>query len=239
MVPRLAATLPSTLDWYLNAKATTSAIPSVALGTDVTEASCTVNVYYTDEGPVQREEPKQIRGEEAERPRSWVRGETPPVEYTFRPATMPPAPRRSKATRAHQRQADVRARRGLRDAWCDPARARKDLLAAATAYNTMKDEQGLANAFIAHAQTRLGDAHLAELGSQLSLHSSMLAREEYSHAHAIFTTLLNTQAKRYDTRRIGPFETASTAQRFRPRPLKHTAVDAMSAAIGGDLCVMP
>jgi hypothetical protein len=73
----------------------------------------------------------------------------------------------------------------------------------------------------------------AKVRSEVTIPSSSLAREEYSHAHAIFTSLLNTQTKRYDVRRLGSFEEASTNQFFRPRPLQHTAADTMAAAMGG------
>jgi hypothetical protein len=110
-------------------------------------------------------------------------------------------------------------------------------VAAATIYDSLKDEQGLASAFIAHAQTRLGDSNLAisfaKVRSEVTIPSSSLAREEYSHAHAIFTSLLNTQPKRYDVRRLGSFEEASTKQFLRPRPLQHTVADTMAAAMGG------
>jgi hypothetical protein len=213
-------------------------VPSIVLGTDVSDTTCMQNVYYAKEGPVEREEPKLLRGVDTVRPCSWVHAEAPAVEYTFRPSEwMPQAPQRSRADLTRQHRADVRVRRALRDAWCDPARARKDLVAAATIYDSLKDEQGLASAFIAHAQTRLGDANLAmsfaKVRSEVTIPSSSLAREEYSHAHAIFTSLLNTQTKRYDVRRLGSFEEASTNQFFRPRPLQHTAADTMAAAMGG------
>lgn len=199
---------------------------------EVKDATCVVNVHYSKEGPVFSKVPVQSRGQDVERPRAWVRGETPWVEYTYHPPALPTPRSPTRKELTHMRQADVRVARALRDAWCDPARARTDLLAAGATYASVGDTQGLANAFIAHAQTRLSDAHLAEHESRLNISTYALAREEYQSAHAIFTSLLHTEPARYQVRRLDRFQKASIGQRMRPYPLKHTAEDAYIASIG-------
>ena len=196
---------------------------------DAARVQCT---RYGREGPIVSNEPLQSRGVEVPRPRGWIRGQTAPVEYTYRPLEPPAAPSRTRATLTKRRQADVRVRRALRDAWCDPARARKDVEAAGAVYADIQDEQGLAMAFIAHAQTRLGDMHLSGMKEGLGLAAIGLACEESSHAHAIYTSLLQTGPLRYDVHRHPAFEKAAIAQRFRPWPLTMTADDAAAASVG-------
>ena len=95
------------------------------------DATSVHSVRYTGEGPVVQEKPLQHRGSEQLGPRGWIRGETAAVEYSYLPLSPPPAPLpQSRKTLTKRRQADVRVRRALRDAWCDPSRARKDLLDA-------------------------------------------------------------------------------------------------------------
>ena len=52
-------------------------VPSIVLGTDVSDTTCMQNVYYAKEGPVEREEPKLLRGVDTVRPCSWVHAEDP------------------------------------------------------------------------------------------------------------------------------------------------------------------
>lgn len=197
------------------------------------DATSVHSVRYTGEGPVVQEKPLQHRGSEQLGPRGWIRGETAAVEYSYLPLSPPPAPLpQSRKTLTKRRQADVRVRRALRDAWCDPSRARKDLLDAGAKFAEIEDGQGLAMAFIAHAQTRLGDSNLAGFAPHLCLSAVNLAREEYSHAHAICTSLLYTRPTTYDGSRHYPFEKAATKQRMRPTPLVMGAEDAKAAAGG-------
>lgn len=199
----------------------------------VREPSMVTSVRYTDEGPRQIRTPALYRGVEMPVERGWIRAEAPPVEYTFQPLAPTPVAEPTRRVRNQTKRADVRMRRALQDAWCDPARARSDLLAAGTAYAELGDSQGLAMAFAAHAQTRLGDANLAGWKAHLSLNAAGLAREEYSHAHAIFSSLLNTQPVSYKVARHQPYERACIAQRMRPAPLHMTAEDACAASMGG------
>lgn len=173
-----------------------------------------------------------FRGVEIPEPQTWMRGQTPFVEYTHKP-DEPPLPRKlTKAGLSKQRRADARLRRAMVDAWCDPARARKDLLAAGSAYADLRDAQGLANAFVAHAQTRIADAHLAEWDSQLSLPASNMAREEYAQAHKLFSALLDDMPRHYSAPRQHPVHAVTTGQRMRPYPLSLSADDAKPASIG-------
>jgi hypothetical protein len=172
--------------------------------------------------------PRQDKAEQ----QTWMRGQTPFVEYTHKP-DEPPLPRKlTKAGLSKQRRADARLRRAMVDAWCDPARARKDLLAAGSAYADLRDAQGLANAFVAHAQTRIADAHLAEWDSQLSLPASNMAREEYAQAHKLFSALLDDMPRHYSAPRQHPVHAVTTGQRMRPYPLSLSADDAKPASIG-------
>ena len=111
--------------------------------------------------------PALNRGTPVKEPVLWTRGVTPPVEYTGRPLQAPPLPTLSKWAKRKQHQADVRLRRALVDAWADPERAQKDLNAAGLVYNELLDAQGLANVFMAHAQTRLANAHHVGWGQQV------------------------------------------------------------------------
>jgi hypothetical protein len=173
-----------------------------------------------------------LRGVAVESPPHWTRGSTPPVVYTGRPLE-PALPQRMSSHALRKRhRADVRLRRALVDAWCDPARARRDIHAASDAYASVGDAQGLANAFAAHAQTRIADAYLAEWGQQLSLPASSMAQEEYVQAHALYTTLLETSATHYETARQKPVHKAAVAQRMRPYPLNLDAEDACAAVLG-------
>ena len=209
-----------------------SVLPSTTPTPEVHDATSVQCVYYTPEGPVIQDEPLLYRGVEPQRPRGFIRAETAPVEYTYLPAAPPPPPVASRWTKTKRRQADARVRRALRDAWCDPARARKDCFAAGAVYADLQDGQGMAMAFIAHAQTRLGDANLSELAPHLGTTAAGLAREEYSHAHAIYTSLLHSRPTRYDVSRHMPFERAARGQRMRPWPLVMGAEDAKAASIG-------
>ena len=207
------------------------------------------------------------RGVPVEMPRQWTRGQTPTVEYTYRPLDPPTPPKLSRAAEKKKRGADARLRRALVDAWRDPARARSDLLAAGVAYADLGDGQGahtatvefylrrewfhtrlttcplllslllcvcagLANAFQAHAQTRLADAHLAEWGEQLRLPASNMAREEYSHAHAIVSSILDSHPAHYSARRQISVHRVAVDQTMRPFPLKLNAEDARAADMG-------
>ena len=205
---------------------------STVMGAVVSDATRVQNVYYTKIGPVEQEEPAQYRGSDTLRPCGWIRGQTPPIEYTLKPLASLPSPQRSKAHRTKQRQADARLRRGLRDAWCDPERARKDAFAAATAYAAINDQQGLATAIVAHAQTRIGQSKLSGLHPYLLTHAALLAGEEYSHAHAIYSSLINAYPECYDACRVRPFQAACNRQRFRAHPISFTAADAAAASIG-------
>ena len=165
-------------------------------------------------------------------PPQWTRGITEHVEYTGLPLKPPPAPKLNKAGVRKQQQADARLRRALHDAWRDPERARVDLNAAADTYALLEDPQGLANTFVCHAQTRLGEAHLAGWSADLSLPASNMAREEYSQAHAMYTALLEQAPMRYSVPRQRSVHKATVKQNLRPIPLTLTAVDSMAASIG-------
>ena len=91
---------------------------------------------------------------------------------------------------------------------------------------------GLANAFVAHAQTRLADAYLAEWSQQLSLPASNMAREEYAHAHALYTALLEKGPTRYSPTRQKSVHAVAVGQRMRPIPLRLDVEDARSADMG-------
>ena len=173
-----------------------------------------------------------IRGVEVPPPQTWTRGQTLAVEYTGRPLDPPRPMGLTRAGKNKQRQADARLRRALVDAWCDPERARKDLLAAGSAYASLRDAQGLANAFVAHAQTRLADAHLADWGEQLSLPASNLAREEYAQAHTLYSTLLDNVPKHYSKERQCGVHAVARFQRMRANPLSLSADDARAADLG-------
>ena len=76
---------------------------------------------------------------------------------------------------------------------------------------------------------------MAGHGAQLSQSTYALAREEYSSAHAIFTSLLHLQPSTstlYEVSRLERFERAAVEQRMRPYPLKMNALDAYVAAFG-------
>ena len=172
------------------------------------------------------------RGVEIPEPQSWIRGQTPFVQYTHKPIEPPPPRTLTRAGVNKQRRADARLRRAMVDVWCDPARARKDLLAAGSAYADLRDAQGLANAFVAHAQTRVADAHLAEWDRQLTLPASNMAREEYAQAHKLFSALLDGMPRHYSAPRQVPVHAVTTGQRMRPYPLQMNADDAKPAALG-------
>ena len=79
----------------------------------------------------------------------------------------------------------------------------------------------------------LGECHLAQRGSpSLDLAATTLAREEYAHAHAIFTSLLQVQPNDFEVSRQKAAEKATLGQRFRPMPLTMTAADARAAMLG-------
>ena len=172
------------------------------------------------------------RGIPLEAPPSWTRGQTPPVEYTGRPLSAPAPPVLTRAAEKKQRWADARVRRALVDAWFDPTRARRDLHAAGAADADLRDAQGLANAFMAHAQTRLADAHLADWGQMLSLPASNMAREEYAHAHALYSSLLETRPAWYSPSRQQSIHVAQLGQARRPFPLRLDKEDARAADMG-------
>lgn len=90
----------------------------------------------------------------------------------------------------------------------------------------------MANAFVAHAQTRLADAHMAEWDTYLSLPASNLAREEYAHGHALFSALLDAQPEHYSDRRQHSVHRATIGQNMRPIPLHMTTEDARAANAG-------
>ena len=173
-----------------------------------------------------------FRGVPVEEPVSWTRGQTPFVEYTGRSLAPPPPPKLTRAALRKRRQADARMRRALVDAWSDPLRAQRDLLAAGIAYADMGDTQGLANAFMAHAQTRLSNAHLAGWDQQLSLPASNMAREEYARAHVLYSELLETRPTGYSAQRQKPVHQVAVGQRMRPIPLRLDAADAYAADMG-------
>ena len=167
-----------------------------------------------------------FRGVEMPEPVLWMRAETDWVDYTHKPSVPPPPRKLTKVGLTKQRRADARLRRAMVDAWCDPERARKDLLAAGSAYADLRDAQGLANAFVTHAQTRLADAHLAERGSQLSLPATSMAHEEYAQAHTLYTTLLEDVPRHYSKERQRSVHAVAVGQRMRPHPIKLDANDA-------------
>lgn len=174
---------------------------------------------------------------EASRLKRIVRSTVPsPVEYTHAPMpkegpTVPPAGTLGKK---QQRWADARLRRAYRDAWCDPERARKDLLAAGNAYANLRDPQGMANSFIAHAETRLADSVHTGYGPSLGLSAVLQAREEFQYAGHILTSVLHEQATRYSTPRGSGIRAAIVGQRMRhPGPLTLTAADTVVAVRGG------
>ena len=165
-----------------------------------------------------------------------VRSEQPaPVEYTYAPAPVegPSLPPGGPHGVARQRRADARLRRAYRNAWCDPERSRKDLVAAGNEYAELRDAQGMANAFIAHAETRLADAHHNGYGASLGLSAALTAREEFEYASQLFASLLNQQPRRYAAQRGHGIQSAVVGQRMRPFPLSLTAEDARPAEIGG------
>ena len=172
------------------------------------------------------------RGVPIVEPPKWTRGQTPHVEYTGKPLQPPPAPSLTKAGQHKRRVADAKLRRALIDAWCDPERAQKDLHAAGNMYADLCDAQGMANAFMAHAQTRLASAHLAGWGEQLSLQASNMAREEYAHAHQLYSSLLDTRPTFYSDARQKSVHKATKGQCMRPIPLSLTAEDARAADMG-------
>ena len=176
--------------------------------------------------------PQFFRGEEVRAPPAWTRGVTPPVEYTGLPLEAPAQPPLTKAALRKQQQADARLRRALQDAWCDPERARVDLHAAGNAYATLQDAQGLANTFVCHAQTHLGEAHLAGWSPELSLPASNMAMKEYEQAHHMYTALLEQAATRYSAPRQKSVHDAAIHQSLRPIPLTFTASDASAASRG-------
>jgi hypothetical protein len=190
-----------------------------------------------------------VRGVPVEKRETWIRAHTPFVEYTGGPLAASPAPTLTKSMERRKRAADVRLRRALSDAWCEPSRARRDLLAAGVAFADLGDAQGvrssdvnaailasdrqhtlwlcagLANAFVAHAQTRVADAYMAQWGQQLSIPASNMAREEFAHAHQLYTSLLEVEPTHYSARRQRSVHKASIGQRMRPVPLRFTADD--------------
>ena len=127
-------------------------------------------------------------------------------------------------------------RRALIDAWCDPERAQRDLLAAGAYYASERDSQGLANAYLAHAQTHIANAHMAGQGPVLSLPATITSKREYSFAADIFTFLLEDgNIDRYSLSRQKCVHKATIGQRMRPMPLSMEASDARAAALGGGL----
>ena len=72
-------------------------------------------------------------------------------------------PRDKRDLRRLQR-ADVLTRRAVLDAWVDPARAQRDLAASSRVYAQPHDVQGMANACIAHADSRRGSARKTARG---------------------------------------------------------------------------
>ena len=85
---------------------------------------------------------------------------------------------------------------------------------------------------MAHAQTRLGGAHLAGWDAQLSLPASNMAREEYAQAHTLYSALLDVRPENYSRFRQKPVHAVATGQRMRPIPLTLTPDDARAADMG-------
>lgn len=174
----------------------------------------------------------RVRGVDVIDEPRWTRGVEPWVTYTSRPLQPPEPFPRTPSEERRVRQADVRLRRALRDAWCDPSRARRDLNVAGGHYKALHDAQGLANTFIAHAQTRLADANLAELSDQQSLPAANMAREEYAHGHRVFAALLQRAPAHYSYPRQSAVHRACTGQFMRPVPLRLDPEDARAAEVG-------
>lgn len=90
----------------------------------------------------------------------------------------------------------------------------------------------MANAFVAHAQTRIADSKLAAWPEHLSLPASNMAREEYGQAHALYTALLDTSPAHYSAKRQVGVHKVAVNQHMRPVPLQLSAADALAASIG-------
>ena len=74
-------------------------------------------------------------------------------------------------------------------------------------YAALSDAQGMANAFVAHAEARCADAYYAGHTGDLTLPACERARAEYTHAAALFGALLK-QPDRYDLPRQKMVHTA-------------------------------
>lgn len=85
---------------------------------------------------------------------------------------------------------------------------------------------------MAHAQTRLADAHLAEWDTQLSLPASNMAREEYAQASSLYETLLDNMPAHYSAARQKPVHKVAVGQRMRPNALRLDASDSKPAELG-------
>ena len=167
----------------------------------------------------------------------WTRAATEPVTYSFSPMRAPAGDAGPPLT-AHKRRADARLRRATTDAWCDPERAKKDLLATGTYYAASRDSQGLANAYMAHAQTHSAIAYMAAVDGhrapELSLPATQTSRKEYSFAADIYTHLLEDRnVAQYSVARQRSVHRASIGQRMRPAPIFLDAGDARAAVMGG------
>ena len=85
---------------------------------------------------------------------------------------------------------------------------------------------------MAHAQTRLADASMVGWGEQLSLPASNMAREEYAHAHVLYSSLLDTRPTQYSPQRQVSVHKAAIGQNMRPIPITLDVNDARIAEAG-------
>lgn len=120
----------------------------------------------------------------------------PGVVYTHAPSVpadqmAPPSPL-SKSARAKQRHADAALRRAAGMAWKDPKLSTGESKKAAPVFAALRDPQGLAGAFVAHAEARCAHAHHAHhAGVQCSQNFSK-ARDEYAQAVALYRMLASS-----------------------------------------------
>lgn len=125
-----------------------------------------------------------------------VRPTEPGTYYTYAPVPVVVDQPMDRARARALHQADVRLRRAVRAAWTDPSLARQDCLAVGAQYAALQDAQGMANAFIAHAEAQCADACYAGL-ARLDKHgkptfgaqSHSRAKEEYLHATSLYSAL--------------------------------------------------
>eukprot|EP00965_Chrysotila_dentata_P212670 6187171-Pleurochrysis_carterae.AAC.3 len=165
----------------------------------------------------------------------------PPAPGVFYCDEGAPPPRMSaalnRADHRRLRHADVRLRRALQTAWVDPETAQGDLCAATAIYAELQDPQGMAHAYVAHADARRGVFYLGSIQANClpnlaPVTTAAHAGIEYSLANRTFTGL-----QRYDTRRGRAAQAAMKAAK-RPVPLSLNARDFSTAILGGDEMVM-